>query len=405
VVAISRCFKAQNTGSSWKLSGHDLGGADRLRELVGRADRAGDPILLPTPIRTAQRQRQPAGTKAGLLVLDALTGKLLRSIPLPITYSAGRGLGGVTLERDARRRIVAAYAGDANGNLWRFDLRGAVNDWKVSYGKPLFTTTNNRPIYAAPAWQPHPKGGNIVVFATGMVLEDGDLADTTKREAVYGIWDPTSRAGVEKVGFETVRMDALLEQRLLRQEMSSGGKQGFSLSRNQIDWTQHRGWQLGLEFASGERAIDQIRRLGSSVEINTVTLDSSASTDVENCTPTNLPKNPVYVLNTLDGSGKPAFDLDSDGTVDNVSMVVSEAGGYSRGVRLINFSNDHSGILEHHGEGDPKSSGGCKGAKFSLVGLLNGTLSGETSCNDPSDPLGTRKPWSRQQYQLVRPPL
>ena len=49
---------------------------------------------------------QTGGAKSGLVVLNAMTGTLLRSIPLPATFSAGRGLGGVTLERDARRRIV-----------------------------------------------------------------------------------------------------------------------------------------------------------------------------------------------------------------------------------------------------------------------------------------------------------
>lgn len=349
---------------------------------------------------------QVGGQKAGLVVLNAMTGTLLRSIPLPASYSAGRGLGGVTLERDARRRIVAAYAGDSNGNLWRFDLRGAPAAWKVSYDKPLFTTANNRPIYAAPAWQPHPRGGNIVIFATGMVLEDADLADTDDSERIYGIWDPTSRTGEEKIGFDTVQFDSLLKQSVVKLEMTFSGKLGFSVTQNKIDWNNHNGWQLSLDFAPGERAIDQIRGLGSSVEINTVTLDSSDSGSPESCTPTNLPKNPIYVLNALDGAGRAAFDVDGDGKVDNVAMVVSEEGGYSRGVRLINFSKDDSGVMEPYGEGDPDMVD-CRGARFVISGLLNGSIGGETSCLPPDDPPGpsTPKPWSRQQYQLVRPPL
>jgi len=346
---------------------------------------------------------QTGGAKSGLVVLNAMTGTLLRSIHLPATFSAGRGLGGVTLERDARRRIVAAYAGDANGNLWRFDLRGAPEVWKVAYGKPLFTTENNRPIYGAPLWQPHPKGGNMVVFATGMVLEDADLADTSVKEGIYGIWDPTSRTGIEKNGFETVQLNMLLTQSIGKPEISIDGKTGYSLSQNMIDWNKHKGWHRILDYAPGERNIDQIKRVGSSVEVNTVTLNSNNSNDIESCTPTNLPKNPTYMLNISDGAGVPAFDVDGDGKIDNVAMVVSEFGGYSRSIRVINHSKSDDGIMDSYGEGDPTSSGNCQSAKFSLIGLINGVINGETSCNDPN--VENPKPWSRQQYQLTRPPL
>src|SRR5690606_33430060 len=115
------------------------------------------------------------GSNHGLVVLDATNGRVLRTLSLPTTHSAGDGLGGVTLVRNTGRRIVAAYAGDARGNLWRFDLRGDPSTWKVSYGKPLFTTEGNRPIYAAPAWQAHPQGGMIVVVGTGIALDENHV--------------------------------------------------------------------------------------------------------------------------------------------------------------------------------------------------------------------------------------
>ncbi|NIU63038.1 MAG: hypothetical protein GWN66_20110, partial [Pseudomonas stutzeri] len=64
------------------------------------------------------------GKGHGLLVLDAATGAVLRRLALPTGFDAGRGMGAVSLMSDHRQRIVAAYAGDANGQLWRFDLRG-----------------------------------------------------------------------------------------------------------------------------------------------------------------------------------------------------------------------------------------------------------------------------------------
>ncbi len=334
---------------------------------------------------------QAGGAKSGLVVLNAMTGTLLRSIPLPATFSAGRGLGGVTLERDARRRIVAAYAGDANGNLWRFDLRGAPAAWKVAYGKPLFTTANNRPIYAAPAWQAHPNGGNIVVFATGIVLEDADLADTSVNERIYGIWDPTGSDGAEKSAFNTVQVNSLLEQTRVKIEKTANGREGYSVSQNAIDWNSHSGWFLTLNAAPGERSIDQVRNIGSHIEVNTVALDSSTSNAAESCTAADLPTNAVYALKATDGSGSPFFDVDGDGVMDNAAMVVITAGGYSRNISVMNRGKASNGEGSH-------TYTPCEDSDVAVYGTGDGVLRGRLTCSGP-------KPWSRQQYQLTRPPL
>lgn len=81
-----------------------------------------------------------AGTgKMGLYVMDALTGAQKYFLEIPAGYTAGnRGLGGVVGVRDINRRLVAAYAGDALGNLWRFDLRSSGTVTTVTTA-----TTNN----------------------------------------------------------------------------------------------------------------------------------------------------------------------------------------------------------------------------------------------------------------------
>ena len=348
-----------------------------------------------------------SGTKSGLVVLNAMTGAVLRNIPLPDTFSAGRGLSGVTLMRDTRKRIVAAYAGDANGNLWRFDLRGDPVAWKVSYDKPLFTTKNNRPIYGAPAWQAHPKGGFVVVVATGILLEDNDLSDTSQRESIYGIWDPTSLTGEEKAAFDTVPTSTLVEQRLVRLETKVGTNSYFSTTRELVDWDTHKGWTLTLGHTHrGERSIDQIRNIGSSVIVNTTVLDSSTSNDPETCTAANLPLNYLYVLNALDGAGKPAFDTNRDRVYDAPSMVLIEAGGFSRGYALVDVSGSgimHTkGIQTLNGEDEyptENGSSGCRTADGEGTGQGNGSIGLGVTCGD------TPKPWSRQQYQLIKVPF
>jgi Tfp pilus tip-associated adhesin PilY1 len=345
---------------------------------------------------------QSGGAKYGLVVLNAMTGAVLRNIPLPTTYSAGRGLSGVTLVRDTRKRIVAAYAGDANGNLWRFDLRGDPDAWKVSFDKPLFTTQNNRPIYGAPAWQAHPKGGFIVVIATGIVLEDSDLSDTSQRESIYGIWDPTSRTGEETAAFDTVPTSALVEQRVIQLETKVGAESFYSISRDPVDWKKHRGWTLTLgHIHRGERAIDQIRNVGSSVLINTTVVNSSTTDSSESCTPDNLPTNYLYLLNALDGAGKRAFDVDRDGKLDIPAMLKSETGGLSRSLAVVDTKKGSMmmktrGIQNQNGESEYDRVD-CLTADVTVTGLQDGSQSAGVECDSRS--------WSRQQYQLTRPPL
>lgn len=354
---------------------------------------------------------QADGSRHGLVVLNALTGQVLRTITLPAAYSAGRGLGGATLVRDARRRIVAAYAGDAMGHLWRFDLRGQPADWKVSYGQPLFTTENNRPIYAGPAWQAHPKGGMIVVLATGILLQDSDTTDTTQREAIYGIWDPTSRTdGKELANFQQATPGQLLEQKVEALKASVGSNSYYSINRNRIDWQLHKGWKLQLGgwgdkdqmTRAGERVIEQVANAGSSVLVSSVVINRGNSED-ESCTGSDAPGNAIYVLNALDGAGNPAFDTDKDGRPNDVSMVFVAAGGYARGYALVNTTPDArmspaQQYERHVATQDGESSyddTGCRGGNTNITGTGNGGLQAATEC---------ARTWSRQQYQLTRLP-
>ncbi len=340
------------------------------------------------------------------MVLNAATGAVIRNIPLPDGYPAGRGLSGVKLVHDARQRIVAAYAGDANGNLWRFNLRGLPSAWHVAYDRPLFRTANGRPIYGAPTWQAHPSGGYVVVFATGMVLEDADLADTVHRERIHGIWDPTGRDGTPAPGFSTVKEDDLLVQTIVRSEAVVGGHEYFSLSKNQIDWKKHRGWTLALGHTlAGERALDPIHNLGSSVIINTTVIGSADGNAPESCAMAGLPPNYLYVLNALDGAGKPAFDTDGDGKLNDVAMVFVSDGGFSRGIGLQLLQSPDSqstpAPTSNPSTGNPlvpSGQPGCVAASANVHGTALNPFTVGVQC-----PPNTR-PWSRQQYQLTRVP-
>ncbi|XOF32937.1 MAG: PilC/PilY family type IV pilus protein [Candidatus Electrothrix sp. YB6] len=147
---------------------------------------------------------------AVLYVVDALTGKLIRKIS---TGAGGNnGLSSPTLvDVDNDDRVDFVYAGDLNGNMWKFDLRNPNPDnWGVFYGKdnsddgridyndvnsaeehdlpkPLIKV--GRPITSAPDVAFHcEKEGYIVVFGTGKFLGANDVGDNSQ-QGLFGIWD------------------------------------------------------------------------------------------------------------------------------------------------------------------------------------------------------------------------
>ena len=363
------------------------------------------------------------GKKVGLYVVEALTGKLKSFIPLPAGFGnddtangGNRGLGGVVAVRDTTRRIVAAYAGDANGNLWRFDLRSA--QFAVSYGRPLFTTPGGKaqPIYATPTWQTHPgdasvctysttsQCGAIVVVGTGILLDEDDLAQPATRQTIYGIWDQTPIGGNDKAGLTKVLTSDLVEQTISLASKTVGtgledGKNFYQVSSNPVDWKTKKGWlvQLGVipytgAMPNGERVVGDLSNLGSSVLITSF-LPENKNLGIESCTATGSLPNIIYALDALTGKNKFSFDVDSNGSFDAYSIVSIPAGGFTRGTvssrNLIGQPNE--------GRPDLRPDVDCTNETGFLTGV-GGTQKVGDGCAAP-------KVWRRSWHPVVSPPF
>lgn len=346
------------------------------------------------------------GSRHGLVVLNALNGNVIRRIPLPGGFSAGRGLSGVTVVRDPSKRIVAAYAGDANGNLWRFNLRGSPAAWGVSYGRPLFTTPGNRPIYGAPAWQVNGRqGGTMVIFATGMLLDDSDPADVSSGESIYGIWDPTPVGQSDVLPFVTRSSTELLTQSVMGTgDVGVDGNRFFRTTENRYDTAIHKGWRMALVRQTGERNIDQVRNLGPNVLIATTVVAPPPDPNAEICRLSDLPTNYLYVLDAQSGSmARRALDRDGDGRLETYGMVQIERGGYSRGMAvkpLFRSSDRWTATVRKRNssrgdEGESAPDGKCSPINARLLGTEGGSIGAGGSCESG---------WNRSQYQLSRPP-
>lgn len=125
----------------------------------------------------------------------------------PFGNNSSNGIAFVTpVDFDGDNTVDYVYAGDAFGNLWRFDLTSSnPANWKAStYGKssatPLFTTYSatgeQQPITTKPVVivAPQPNGVNAVMvdFGTGQEIPFNPVSPTTYApgyQSLYGIWD------------------------------------------------------------------------------------------------------------------------------------------------------------------------------------------------------------------------
>lgn len=387
------------------------------------------------------------GTKAGLVVLNALNGSVIRTIPLPDGYSAGRGLSGVTLLRNygVHNRVVAAYAGDGNGQLWRFNLTGDPSTWHVEHNRPLFTVPGHRPIFGAPAWQTHKDNntsdGYIVVFATGMVLEENDLTDQGS-QAIYGIWDQMNADGnmVNGATAAEILPAQLQEQNVIDPNFATlpTVPTPLKITDHQIDWSTQRGWFMPMvniaepnaASRTGERSIADVVNVENKVFVTSTVLQPPPTAEM--CTASSLPGNYIYFLDARTASSA-ASNSFSDGTnatgrPNGFSVMFVPGGGFSRGFvpKIAPVKADGSSIpgvtsfpliagnnpyvdvdatsrpsnVGLDGEDKPSGTSGSPGPCTNLSVTIIGT---------EADPIGAgtvcpTTGWNRTQFQLSAPP-
>jgi hypothetical protein len=138
-------------------------------------------------------------------------------------------------------QLVAVYAGDALGNLWRFPVSSGV----IGAPTKLFTTATLQPITAAPTLSGkltlNGKTGYYVYFGTGKGVDRTAFGydPTTPAEqtvqALYGVFDVANSSGVP--GSSGLTLSSLVQQ-----TMGTDNK----VSNNPVDLSSMNGWALNL---------------------------------------------------------------------------------------------------------------------------------------------------------------
>lgn len=280
-------------------------------------------------------------------------------------------------------KMDIAYAGDLQGNFWKFNLthtsdtlwgvstwageattcKNATNCTPLYVAQDAATPTNRQPITAAPMWLSHPLGGVQLLFGTGRNIQESDRSNTSV-QTLYSIWDkstysfPSGVLTASDANNITTGRAALVQQTVVGAVTStaSGAEAAtdfYNTSENNVtysraDNTAKRGWFFDLpssrervlnnpQLFEGQKVIvsSNVPKVGSSGEtcdFDTVTEDNWIN--VFNMITGNPSKTPVF--STTDTSMNMAKATRTRfGSGEYISINKSDGG-----VDLISFKND-----------------------------------------------------------------
>lgn len=259
---------------------------------------------------------------ATLLVINVATGSKIAEIDTGAgTLASPDGLSTpAAVDTNGDGMVDIAYAGDIDGNMWRFDL-------VTMTAKKLYAA--GQPITMMPGVSAHPYGGYMVNFGTGKTLITGDLADKSVNY-VYGIWDGAP-AGNATLVTQTITV---------RQYVSAVGATPVDVrvvgtlpasTTVTPNWNPGGdiGWKAALPVAgervTGDSAFDQYGRFF---------FNATNPTIQYNYTPpggtmiSGNGENWLMELDYLSGGSaiKPIFDMNADGVLNDADRIRYAAG-------------------------------------------------------------------------------
>ncbi|MRR35456.1 pilus assembly protein PilY, partial [bacterium] len=231
---------------------------------------------------------------ASLIIADLATGAVVSEIVVDNTAFSGSSPNGLAspaaIDKNLDGFADTLYAGDLNGNLWRFDVSSAKTaQWKADC---IFAAGASQPITVAPDVVVR-LGYQYVFFGTGKYLDEGDKT-TFATQSFYGIKDENSAK-------KLTRAD-LVGQTIT--EVTYSGRVYRTMSGMTVG--SKKGWYLDLP-GNGERVITEPVATGTSQSAKIIFITFTPSTDP--CLPGGFSwlmqvnmetggelKNPVYTI-------------------------------------------------------------------------------------------------------------
>ncbi|XTQ92665.1 pilus assembly protein [Xanthomonas sacchari] len=261
--------------------------------------------------------------RAVLFVYRLSDGALLSEIDTGVgSSSSPNGLFAPAVrDVDGNGTIDYVYAGDMQGNLWRFDLSATTSSsWNAASNRlRLFTATNStgtpQPITSAPAIARDPASFQLwIFFGTGRFLTTDDVTNTTV-QSVYGIKDSTTSVAKADLQRRKFVASGVVNNQMVR-----------VMEANSALATGKKGWYLDLidppvpdpapATANGERVYT-----GVNVISGVLTFTSNIPDD-DPCLPGGKGQDNAIDAFTGSSLNQSFFDLDRDGSYADETLTV-----------------------------------------------------------------------------------
>jgi type IV pilus assembly protein PilY1 len=278
--------------------------------------------------RDSNKKKASTTGEAVLYIIDIETGALIKEISTDAgSRDVPNGLASVAVVSNNTIRSVVGtadfvYAGDLHGNLWKFTLQGTPNTWGVSSNSsgrvPLFRASYDSDVEQPITVQPEvgvntAKGGRMVYFGTGKLLEPNDVTDTVSNNTFYGVWDDGTTLDIKPSD---------LQQQTILHEANNQRVTSY----NDLVWRTattpgKMGWYMDLRVdnnSRGERVIQPARLTQGRILFVTY-MTSNLNTP---CSPS-LGDGWLMEVDALTGrrTDIPVFNLDNNSEVNDSDLV------------------------------------------------------------------------------------
>ena len=265
---------------------------------------------------------------ATLFILDIATGDIIKEIE-----AGSAGANGLFAPRgwddDGDGTVDYLYAGDLQGNLWKFDLtKAAKADWQVANsGDPLYQAKDDsgkaQPITAGLALARNPDNSDVwVFFGTGRFMSIDDL-NSTDPQTLYGIKDEMNGKQVKgRTGSDEDEFGDLIKREIV---VVSDDKRvrGFDEWKRTME-DGKLGWFLDLdEPYKGERVVSGLRVLGTTLIASSIVPGTGSSTCDAGGT------GYINALDAFTGTSpsQAFFDINKDGVVNDADKIKTTIDG------------------------------------------------------------------------------
>ncbi|MFV8572623.1 pilus assembly protein [Marinobacter sp. SBS5] len=272
--------------------------------------------------------------RAALLQFDLKTGDL-KVYPAGTAVENGLSAPYVIQKNDTDGVSEYAFAGDLQGNVWRFEL--SANGGSVS--QPIYVAKdsngNRQPITADMYATQNPDTGAIwVFFGTGRYLTKSDILESSpKVQTWYGLRALAGPSGFAEAKATSSRSN-LQERKIIVEKSTTGGVFRVTSVGEFSDLTTDGdvGWYMDLvspeNGREGERVVYQTQLIAGRLVVNTLIPKSSSPCDTS-------PAGATLIVDPFSGANpeEPVLDADGDGSIDSNDTV-------TMGGKLYHFNGE-----------------------------------------------------------------